>query len=59
MCPARARQREDKYLDPLEQPYRFLVPPLGRDGARCWLLTAESGLQQIPLLQVQVREGGR
>lgn len=28
-------------------------------GERCWLLTPECGLQHIPLLQVQVREGRR
>lgn len=44
MCPAKARQREEKYLDALEQPYHFLVPLPARDGSevpaphpRVWL----------------------
>lgn len=28
------KQREQKYLDPLEQPHHFSVPPHARDGSK-------------------------
>lgn len=54
--PAKARQREV-----FGWPGAALSFPCASagTGARCWLLTPECGLQQIPSLQVQVREGGR
>lgn len=58
MGPAKARQREDKYLDPLEQPYHFLVPPLGRDGSEVLAPHSRVWLAADPLAS-SASEGGR
>lgn len=57
---AKAGEREEKNIRiPGSSPVFFLCLLLPATGARCRLLTPECGSQQIPLLQVRVREGGR
>lgn len=58
MSPAKARQREEKYLDPLEQPYHFLVPPLAREGREVLAPHTRVWLAAHPLAS-SASEGGR